>query len=546
MTNPYRVLAVDDEEFNLLLLEACLPADRFWLTSCRDGQSALAEFKRGTFDVILLDILMEGIDGFEVRQLIRERNKKVPIIFLTSLLDDIDSSLVNRITADPYSYYMNKSFSKKMLLEKIEQVVATYREVDASDCLYRRIEDDLELAGGVQKILLPPWCGSSDQLLYSYCYEPNFKVSGDVFQVSRIDARHCFFLIGDIAGHGIQAALYMTALQAFLKLLLADLGRQVLRPHIIMNRINEFFRNDLHGENYMTCLIGIFDFSRNTLELHNAGHPGLLVCSPSDGSVREVNPERRGSIPIGWRGGNPYLESENVRFHFEDDDIFLGYTDGLFDLCRSEDERSLDQETFLKLFGSLGAQAHPASIPFQLRSALEQIGYQIAPDDVFIVAMQKRRGRTGSFVRYLQPRTSDVSRMVGEAAAFVQKETGNSDAATRCELLLSEFLNNIVLHGFEGARQTCAGILIEVRVRADRVLISVLDRGRQWGIDPKLQKRATAVLESLNDSRSVSGRGMPIILQIASTVSRKRYRSMNETDFTVKLSEEKAKSSVRK
>ncbi len=535
MANQYRVLAVDDEEFNLLLLQACLPAERFRLTACRDGLSALAQFKKGTFDVILLDILMEGIDGFEVRQLIRERNKKIPIIFLTSLLDDINSSLVNRITADQYSYYMNKSFSKKMLLEKIDQAVATYRESDAFDCLYRRIEGDLELAVGVQKILLPPWCGISDQLIHSFCYEPNFKVSGDVFQIYRIDARRCFFLIGDIAGHGIQAALYMTALQAFLKLLLSESARHILRPHTIMNRINEFFRNDLNGENYMTCLIGIFDFSRNLLEIHNAGHPGLLVCSPTDGSVREVNPDRHGSIPVGWRSNYQYLESENVSFNFQNDDIFIGYTDGLFDLCRGDDDRSLDKETFLRLLGSLAMNAQLASIPFQLRSALEQIGYQVSPDDVFIAAMQKRSGRPGRFIRYVQPRTVEVSRIVGELAGFVQSETADQYIAARCELLLSEFLNNIVLHGLEGTRQTGAGIVVETRVLPDRVLISVLDRGRQWGIDPELRKRAGALLESLNDMRATSGRGMAIILEIASAVTRKRYRSMNETDFIVRI-----------
>ena len=112
MENRYKILAVDDEKFNLLLLESCLQSESCDLVTCNDALKAFSEFKKADFDVILLDILMDGIDGFEVRQLIRSRNKKIPIIFLTSLLDDINSTLVNRITADQYSYYLNKSFNK--------------------------------------------------------------------------------------------------------------------------------------------------------------------------------------------------------------------------------------------------------------------------------------------------------------------------------------------------------------------------------------------------------------------------------------------------
>ena len=133
MENRYKILAVDDEKFNLLLLESCLQSESCDLVTCNDALKAFSEFKKADFDVILLDILMDGIDGFEVRQLIRSRNKKIPIIFLTSLLDDINSTLVNRITADQYSYYLNKSFNKKTLIEKIEQAVQTYRESAAAN-----------------------------------------------------------------------------------------------------------------------------------------------------------------------------------------------------------------------------------------------------------------------------------------------------------------------------------------------------------------------------------------------------------------------------
>lgn len=454
MENRYKILAVDDEKFNLLLLESCLQSESCDLVTCNDALKAFSEFKKADFDVILLDILMDGIDGFEVRQLIRSRNKKIPIIFLTSLLDDINSTLVNRITADQYSYYLNKSFNKKTLIEKIEQAVQTYRESAAANGFLQKIESDLALAGEVQRLVLPNWCQINDQLISSFLYEPNFKVSGDIFEFYRIaDGRH-LVVLGDIAGHGVQAALYMMALQAFLKMLLAEIAPEELQVHQVMNRINEFVRNDLNGESYMTCMVALFDFRRNHLTFHNAGHPGLICCSPSRGEAREISADGRGSIPIGWSRDLPYKEEDNIDFDFEDDSIFISYTDGLLDLSKpNAPEEVIEEKNFRELLGALAAESNVVSIPFRLRSVIDQIGFSESPDDVFIMALQKNCAIPTVCFRQLQPTTNSISAGVLEFCNFVQRHTGDEELGTRIELLLSEFLNNVVLHGLVNAKR---------------------------------------------------------------------------------------------
>ena len=149
MKEQYKILAVDDEKFNLLLLKSCLKNENFQLTSCTDAIDALQEFKKDDFDLVLLDIMMRGIDGFEVRKLIRELNKQVPIIFLTSLVDDLNSTLLVKISDDPYTYYLNKSFDKQSLLKKINQAITAYRDQMAADQYYHKLEADLTLAGEV-------------------------------------------------------------------------------------------------------------------------------------------------------------------------------------------------------------------------------------------------------------------------------------------------------------------------------------------------------------------------------------------------------------
>lgn len=84
-----RVLVVDDNPLNARLLEAQLQSAGYRVVTCHDGLTALAEFMRATFDVVLLDVLMPPPDGLETCRLLRatDAGATVPIVFVTALTD---------------------------------------------------------------------------------------------------------------------------------------------------------------------------------------------------------------------------------------------------------------------------------------------------------------------------------------------------------------------------------------------------------------------------------------------------------------------------
>lgn len=96
----YNVLVLDDEKFILLTVSACLKNGPFQVTTADHAEQALDAFKQKRFDAVLSDIMMDSVDGFKFRDMIRNYNKRIPIIFLTSLMDDIDNSLINQIMKD--------------------------------------------------------------------------------------------------------------------------------------------------------------------------------------------------------------------------------------------------------------------------------------------------------------------------------------------------------------------------------------------------------------------------------------------------------------
>ena len=123
----YNILALDDEQLILMMIAACLKDTQYQVTISDRAENALETFKQKEFAAIITDIMMDSIDGFMFRDMVRSLNPRIPIIFFTSLIDDINNSLIQRILNDNYSYYINKSFSRKLLLEKLDQIVTSYR-----------------------------------------------------------------------------------------------------------------------------------------------------------------------------------------------------------------------------------------------------------------------------------------------------------------------------------------------------------------------------------------------------------------------------------
>lgn len=99
---------------------------------------------------------------------------------------------------------------------------------------------------------------------------------------------------------------------------------------------------------------------------------------------------------------------------------------------------------------------------------------------------------------------------------------------------MSEFLTNIVKHGLEKNQSQRRGIILRVRVFAGRIYVNVIDHGKFWDYQEGLSgKDADTILNELNEQRNLSGRGLPIILRIAETITREHFWGINETTFVV-------------
>ena len=115
MNTQAKILIVDDDEAITGLLREVLQAEGFATHECLSGQEALATLSDGGFDLVLLDVMMPGMNGFETCQRIRE-DSDVPVVFLTARNEESDTVLGFSLGADDY---IVKPFKPRELVARV-------------------------------------------------------------------------------------------------------------------------------------------------------------------------------------------------------------------------------------------------------------------------------------------------------------------------------------------------------------------------------------------------------------------------------------------
>lgn len=116
------VLVVDDEEKNRKLLDAILKAENYNVLQAEDGETALKIVQSQQVDIIILDIMMPGMDGYEVCEKIKTSKftQNIPIIMLTA--KDMDHGLVE-VAKKKANFYIVKPFDSKVLVAQIGRML---------------------------------------------------------------------------------------------------------------------------------------------------------------------------------------------------------------------------------------------------------------------------------------------------------------------------------------------------------------------------------------------------------------------------------------
>ena len=135
-----KILIIEDEESILMPLEDNLKLEGYDVSSAKDGLQGLALAAGNPYDLIILDIMLPKMDGFEVCKRLRQDRVMTPILMLTAKSQEVDKVLGLELGADDY---VTKPFSSRELLARVKAILRRVKEPHQGIDFYRF--DDIEL-----------------------------------------------------------------------------------------------------------------------------------------------------------------------------------------------------------------------------------------------------------------------------------------------------------------------------------------------------------------------------------------------------------------
>jgi len=279
-----KILVVDDNEMNRDMLSRRLARRGLMVEVAEDGSRALEMIESGDFDLVLLDIMMPGIDGYEVLERVRREHgaMDLPIIMATARSESEDVVRALKIGANDY---VTKPFDFPVVMARVRTQITLKISRDELARAHRRMKKDLEAAARIQQTLLPPKEPEVRGARCAWRYVPCDELAGDTLGVVSLDQEQTGLYVLDVSGHGVPAALLSFTLSRMISETAP--GSSPLRtggpdgevpadPDEVMLELSRLFPHDPETRKYFTMVYGLYDARNRVFSYCSAGHTPLV------------------------------------------------------------------------------------------------------------------------------------------------------------------------------------------------------------------------------------------------------------------------------
>jgi sigma-B regulation protein RsbU (phosphoserine phosphatase) len=353
--NPGRILIVDDDDVNRQIMSRQLERQGHVAVSTETGAEALKLLKRVPFDLIILDVMMPGMSGFEVLEKLKadERLRETPVIVISALEDPSAMAACIEMGAEDY---LPREYDPIILRARIGSIMERARLKRQKDSYVKAIEDaqkrlQTELSDAAKYVssLLPaPILSGPVRVAWSFI--PSLSLGGDIFGYhSRPDGRFALYLI-DVSGHGIEAALLSVTIMNMLKGETLP-GTDFSDPADVLSALNRRFRSEDQNNMYFTIWYGVYDQASRQLSYSSGGNSAGVVIGP-DGSKTPLITE---GIVIGV--DEDYLFA-NAAVEVAPGSRLYVYSDGIYEV-RTKDGDVFGMDEFTDVLQRLPPEAEP-------------------------------------------------------------------------------------------------------------------------------------------------------------------------------------------
>jgi sigma-B regulation protein RsbU (phosphoserine phosphatase) len=321
------VLLVDDEPANIEIVNSILQ-DIYKIRVATNGAKALELANQVPApDLILLDVMMPGMDGYEVctRLNAASQTRDIPVIFLTGQIAIDDETKGFEVGAVDY---IHKPFSPAVVKARVRTHLALRGIREQLEIQLLTIQREMDKARQIQLSILPSQIPSIQHLDIAARYIPMTSVAGDFYDFIVIDQKRTGILVADVSGHGMPAAL----ISSMLKIALAGQTPRASDPARVLDGLNQALCGKFEGH-FVTAAYILIDTEKRNLSYAGAGHPPLVMRDHSAGETGEFT---ENGLFLGFFPEATYTELE---LPFKEGDWVVLYTDGVPETTSPSDEQ---------------------------------------------------------------------------------------------------------------------------------------------------------------------------------------------------------------
>jgi phosphoserine phosphatase RsbU/P len=386
------VLIVDDNVKNLQVLGGFLQIEGLMVEFAMDGISALKWLDKKKFDLILLDIMMPGMDGYEVCSIIKKTKVicDIPIIFITAKTDS--ESIIKGFEYGAVDYITKPFIQSELLIRVRTQLSIRRSNKQIIDYLHtieeknKDINDSINYATFIQNAVL-----STSQKFINHLpehfilYLPKDVLSGDFYWVCKAENK-IIMAVMDCTGHGIPGALMsimgVTLLNEIVlhdNIMSPDKILESLRSKIL-DTLGQKVWNEYLIKDGIEGLVICFDKGTNRLQYSGSFNPLIIIHND------EVSVIKADRIPIGYHDvkGNFTLHERDI----EENDLIYMFSDGILDQFGGP----MNKRFMIRYLKEILLENHDSDMMIQKKILNEKInawqGDLVQTDDIMLIGIR--------------------------------------------------------------------------------------------------------------------------------------------------------------
>jgi len=394
---PANILIVDDTPANLQVLSGMLE-DRGYVTRpVTSGKMALQAAQNDPPDLVLLDIIMPGMDGYEVCARLKAdaKLKDVPVIFISALNETLDKIKGFGVGA---ADYVTKPFQFEEVRARVETHLKLRRlqvELERHDHHLQELveeqkaqmleqlreqarhEAELNVACEMQKRFLPRELPKYPRWEFAARYVPTRVVAGDFYDIIPMSGARTCVVLGDVCGKGVPAALQMTRIMSYFRIV----AQTRETPDAIMGFVNNLLATEWSDDTFATAVLCVVDNEEPRISFCSAGHMAPYLLRESTGVVEPIPMEN--GFPLSVEAGASF---QTTHLQATAGDAFVLYTDGVTEAKNAQGDLFSDARLRDAMRGHRGSAE---SLAQRIVEAVQRFsGIDVQGDDLSLMVIR--------------------------------------------------------------------------------------------------------------------------------------------------------------